>query len=275
MILRPLLLLAAFLVYGADANCKSTDAKWKRNLGPTVVQSSKSDPATLKVSWDKIIENVRCVDEWDLRWWPIGGNKTSGQKMNIKSKSTTSKMVSVDPCVEYNFEVSFKENDLFGTDTKPSKITKYTSNANPKIVDMDRKNFEVTYYYDNVKKVHDLSKASIKFKKDILENPSCIKFIEIVGVEVPKSQRPKTLTTNRISGREMAPGYGGGSYGSIGGSGGYSGSKGSLGGSGGYPGHSVGGSGGYPGHSVGGSGGHPGHQGGYGSNCKLFFACIK
>ena len=234
------MLLLAVIYDGVDANCKSTDAKWKKNMGPTVAQPSKSDPSTLKVTWDKIIENSRCVDEWDLRWWPVGGNKTSGQKMNIKSKSTTSKVVTVDPCVEYNFEISFKEKDLFGTDSKAAKVTKYTSNATPKIIDMDRDNFEVTYFYDTYKNVHDLSKVSIKFKKDILQNPSCIKFIEIIGVEVPKSQRPKTISNNRIAGREMAPG--------IGGSGSFGGSSGSIGGSGSYPGYSSGGHGHHPGH---------------------------
>ena len=63
--------------------------------------------------------------------------------MNIKGKDTVSKVVQVDPCVKYNFEIQFVENDMFGTDKKSAKVATFTSSAVPKAVSLNKRDFQV------------------------------------------------------------------------------------------------------------------------------------
>ena len=65
------LLLGLALVASAHGRCKSTDAKWKKNQAPKITQPSRTDPKKLTVNWGSIIENQRCVDEWNLFIWQV------------------------------------------------------------------------------------------------------------------------------------------------------------------------------------------------------------
>ena len=67
--------------------------------------------------------------------WRPDQTKASGQKINIKTKTATSYIVTVDPCVGYNFAVEFLEKDLMGTDKGTSKEATFRSEAVPRIVD--------------------------------------------------------------------------------------------------------------------------------------------
>ena len=45
----------------AAANCKMHDAKWKRNVAPTISQPSRTDPTRIMVNWASAIDNARFV----------------------------------------------------------------------------------------------------------------------------------------------------------------------------------------------------------------------
>ncbi|XP_059092832.1 uncharacterized protein LOC131888066 [Tigriopus californicus] len=205
-----LVLGVALLTSQVQANCKSQDAKWIKGKDLLITQGSKTDPSKVTVLWTNMVENERCVDQFYIWFWKKGLERENGTKATVSS-SVFSKEVTVDPCVEYNFQVELQENDLFGADIEQSKVTLFKPSAVAKILDTDKKNFYVGFDYDRVKGVHDLSNVAIRFKKSILQNPSCVKYIEIVGKEVPK--QPRTLL---LSGRtrippfleELAPNYG-------------------------------------------------------------------
>ena len=100
------------------------------------------------------------------------------------------------------------ERDWFGTDRKNSTVTRYRSDAVAKIVNDNKKNFILGYYVNPANGVTDLSKASVKFNKNILKNPNCIDRIEIVGKEVPRmastSSRSRSASKGRTSAGEIS-----------------------------------------------------------------------
>eukprot|EP00095_Tigriopus_kingsejongensis_P012023 maker-scaffold1195_size56104-snap-gene-0.17 protein:Tk12023 transcript:maker-scaffold1195_size56104-snap-gene-0.17-mRNA-1 annotation:"hypothetical protein LOTGIDRAFT_236773" len=204
------LLWACSSFHSVEGNCKTSDAKWIKGKDLLITQPSRTDPSKVSVVWTNMVENERCVDEFYVWAWKKGLEKKNGTKYTV-SKSVFSKEVAVDPCVEYNFQVELMENDLFGADMEESKVTLFKPSAVAKILDTDKKNFYVGYDYDRVKGVHDLSTVAIRFKKSILQNPSCVKYIEITGQEVPEKARSfslsgRTRTTPYLE--ELAPNYG-------------------------------------------------------------------
>merc|ERR1711872_638193 len=67
------------------------------------------------VDWTTIVKNSKCVDKYFLWIWPDGTQKTSPSTKKIEiPKSTTSKIVDVEPCVSYRFSVELEEDELRG-----------------------------------------------------------------------------------------------------------------------------------------------------------------
>ena len=247
------------------------------------------------VSWDNIIKNPRCVDKYTLWVYPKGKDKSQGETYVIRGNQplATSKVVDVEPCVTYKFELEYFEDEvLFSDDKGTAKIAEFNTGAKALLVSKDKDKFQVGYAFDRRNNVLDFSKASIRFPKSLIKNPSCISFVEAEGREVTRptpDYHHGTKGAKGAKGAQMAmAGWGrsrsrgslhgssgsdSGRYdpGSTGSSGGYHppGSS-STGGTGYYPGSSypgyypgsssTGGSGSYPGYpSHGGSGSYPGY----------------
>ena len=125
---KSFVLFCAFLALGislANAACKTSDAKWKRNSrGPTINQPNRNDPSTVTVSWGDILENKRCVDQFNIYYWKKGESKAQARKVNLKGHTITSKVVTIESCVEYSFEVELIEKDWTHTDRLRTKTTK-------------------------------------------------------------------------------------------------------------------------------------------------------
>ena len=51
--------------------------------------------------------------------------------------------------------------------------------AVPQASHLDQNKFHVTYYWDPIKKVVDLSQAEISFPKDMITYPSCMNYIQV------------------------------------------------------------------------------------------------
>ena len=78
---------------------------------------------------------LRCADEWNVYSWKTGQTKEQAQVINIKTKTATSYVVNVDPCVGYTFAVEYLEKDLMGTDRGTSTEATFRSEAVPRIID--------------------------------------------------------------------------------------------------------------------------------------------
>merc|ERR1719320_2300388 len=91
-------------------------ASWKPGSKPVVSQPSKNDPTKVMVDWSSIIKNAKCVDKYFLWVWPDGTQKTSPTTQKIElEKSTTSKIVEVEPCLSYRFFVELEETEMRST----------------------------------------------------------------------------------------------------------------------------------------------------------------
>jgi len=186
MITRKLsfLLLFSFCLSHARGSCFGTDASWNPGSKPIVKQPSKNDPTKVMVDWTTIVKNSKCVDKYFLWIWPDGTQKTSPTTKKIEiPKSTTSKIVDVEPCVSYRFSVELEEDELRGNHKFTSE-TVFKSQAIAKVLNLDSSKFHVGYHWDSVKQVSDLRMASISFPKNLIQNPNCLDYIQVTGDEV-------------------------------------------------------------------------------------------
>merc|ERR1711872_160841 len=136
------------------------------------------------VDWTTIVKNSKCVDKYFLWIWPDGTQKTSPTTKKIEiPKSTTSKIVDVEPCVSYRFSVELEEDELRGNHKFTSE-TVFKSQAIAKVLNLDSSKFHVGYHWDSVKQVSDLRMASISFPKSLIQNANCLDYIQVTGDEV-------------------------------------------------------------------------------------------
>ena len=84
------LLATALLVDDASANCKSKDAKWIKNKNLIITQPNKLDPERIMVSWNGLIKDERCVDEFYVHFWKATERKVPA---NEKKLAKTAKSV--------------------------------------------------------------------------------------------------------------------------------------------------------------------------------------
>merc|ERR1712121_46567 len=98
-------------------------------------------------------------------------------------KSTTSKIVEVEPCLSYRFFVELEETEMRSTNKLTSE-TVFKSAAVARVLNLDSTKFSVGYHWDPVKQVSDLRMASISFPKSMVKNANCLDYIQVTGAEV-------------------------------------------------------------------------------------------
>jgi len=179
-----LLVLLGVCLVQVRGSCFGTDASWKPGSKPVVSQPSKNDPTKVMVDWSSIIKNAKCVDKYFLWVWPDGTEKTSQTTQKIQlDKSTTSRIVDVEPCLSYRYFVELEETEMRSTNKLTSE-TVFKSAAVAKVLNLDSTKFSVGYHWDPVKQVSDLRIASISFPKSMVKNANCLDYIQVTGAEV-------------------------------------------------------------------------------------------
>ena len=68
---------------------------------------------------------------------------------------------------------------ITGKDLEKTGEQLFKSAAIPKISNLDQSRFQVTYFWDPVKKIVDLKQAFISFPKDMIEFPSCLDYVQV------------------------------------------------------------------------------------------------
>jgi len=204
-----LLGLAVFLPHESEGSCFGKDAHFKTTDQPVITQPSKSDPTQVLVSWDKIIQRPECVDNYYVRMWPEGTDMAKGQTIKVSEKDPkspkgknviTSKLVQIEPCVNTKFMIELEELDsITGKDLEKTGEQVFKTAAIPQISNLDQNRFKVTYFWDPVKKVVDLSQAYISFPKDMIKYPSCLDYIQATGSQVPSRTGPSLSRQNSNS----------------------------------------------------------------------------
>jgi len=204
-----LLLLIALGPDQSTASCFGKDAHFKTTDQPVITQPSKTDPTQVQVSWDKIIKRPECVDNYYVRVWAEGTDMAKGQKIKVSEKDpkspkgknvVTSKTVKIEPCVNTKFLVELEELDsITGKDLEKTGEQLFKSAAVPKISNLDQSRFQVTYFWDPVKKIVDLKQAFISFPKDMIEFPSCLDYVQVTGSQIPSRTGPSLSRQNSNS----------------------------------------------------------------------------
>eukprot|EP00091_Calanus_sinicus_P013800 TRINITY_DN3066_c0_g1_i10.p1 TRINITY_DN3066_c0_g1~~TRINITY_DN3066_c0_g1_i10.p1 ORF type:complete len:586 (-),score=167.47 TRINITY_DN3066_c0_g1_i10:160-1917(-) len=193
----------------SSASCFGKDAHFKTTDQPVITQPSKTEPTLVLVSWDKIIQRPECVDNYYVRVWPEGTDMAKGQKIKVSEKDpkspkgknvVTSKTVTIEPCVNTKFLIELEELDsITGKDLEKTGEQLFKSAAIPKISNLDQSRFQVTYFWDPVKKVVDLKQASVSFPKDMITFPSCLDYVQITGSQVASRTGPSLSRQNSNS----------------------------------------------------------------------------
>uniref|UniRef100_A0A0K2V3X2 Fibronectin type-III domain-containing protein n=1 Tax=Lepeophtheirus salmonis TaxID=72036 RepID=A0A0K2V3X2_LEPSM len=185
------LLFIVFLVEEISANCKAHDAEWIKGKPIRISIPHRSEPGKVLVDWTQSMKNGRCSDRFEVFVWET--HRGEGFTKNYTTPGGTySRIVELDPCVEYQFKIGFFENNLFGKETKNSSVAKFKTEAIPTLGSTDKSQFQVQVYFDKITQKLDYNKASIRFPKTLLKHTSCLKYIEADGIE-----NVATLTTSR------------------------------------------------------------------------------
>ena len=143
------LVSVALLPHDALCACKAHDAWWDRSRGPTISQPARTDPTKVRVNWNAIIENARCVDFYHVYAWKQGQTKEQGRKLRV-DKAAVDVEVTVEPCVTYYFAVEAIERDWTHTDEEMSSEARFKTDAIPSFTNTDKRNFVVGYAFDQV-----------------------------------------------------------------------------------------------------------------------------
>jgi len=183
-----------------EASCFGKDAHFKTTDKPTVALVTQTDPTTVLVTWDTIIQRPECVDNYYVRVWPDGTQMDAGQKIKVSEKDpksskgknvVTFKTVKIEPCVKYRFMVELEELDsITGKDLEKTGEQLFNSATSPKITTLDKKRFTITYFWDPVRNVLDLKQASISFPRDMITYASCLDYVQVTGSEVRSMTGP-------------------------------------------------------------------------------------
>merc|ERR1711936_379122 len=200
------LLTSLLAISQTRASCFGKDATWAVNAKPTVTQPSKNEPGKVMVNWGSIIKNSNCVDKLYLWLWPDGTLKTakSAKKIEVQ-KSQTSVIVEVEACIGYRFALELVENDFSKNDRWSGDILFKTS-ALAKVVNLDPAKITVGYYWDPVKHVSDLRRASIKIPKALIQNSNCLNYVQVTGSAV--RSRPSVSRQSSSSSMSGQVGWG-------------------------------------------------------------------
>jgi len=196
MLVRLLLLLS---VAGySQASCFGRDAGFTpNNAKPVVTQPSRNDPSKVMVDWSKIVKNPQCVDSFTVLVWADGTQQTTATKYQV-DKKTMSKMVDIQPCVNYKFAVESHEKNTMGMKTKTSGDQVFkTVGASSSSVRLTANSFQVSYLWDPVKKVVDLKTATITIPRDKVPGASCLDYIQITGEQVRSRSRSGSVSPAR------------------------------------------------------------------------------
>eukprot|EP00096_Caligus_rogercresseyi_P005016 TRINITY_DN197_c0_g3_i2.p1 TRINITY_DN197_c0_g3~~TRINITY_DN197_c0_g3_i2.p1 ORF type:complete len:693 (+),score=200.61 TRINITY_DN197_c0_g3_i2:28-2106(+) len=165
-----------------SANCKAHDAEWIKGKSLKVTIPHRSDPGKVLVDWTDAIKNGRCADQFNVFVWESHRGEAFTKNYSTP-KETYSRVVELDPCVEYQIKVGFTEDDLFGNEKENSTVTTFKTEATPTLGSTDQNAFLVQIYFDKITQKLDYSKASIRFPKSLLQHTSCLKYIEANGIE--------------------------------------------------------------------------------------------
>jgi len=171
--------------FGKDVGFSSSSAK------PLVSQPSRNDATKVMVDWSKIIKNGQCADSFNVLVWADGMPVSTATKYPI-AKNTMSKIVEIQPCMGYRFAVESLEKNALGLKTKQSAEQVFKTAGTASSIRLQPNNFHVTYFWDPVKKVTDLKRATISILRDQVPGVNCLDYIQVTGSQVraSSSSRP-------------------------------------------------------------------------------------
>jgi len=180
--------LIIYLGY-ASGGCTFKSAKWSKG-SPKVSLTSTTQKNKILVDWSALIVNKECADNYDVWIWRDGQQKTQGKKFTVSDKNTLTKILDIEPCLNHNIAVELKKG-------KSTETAKFNSATIPTInLETMGKYLSVGYYKNPATGLFDVSKASVKVKKEFLTFMNCIKHLEISGVS---KKREGTVKTTSIS----------------------------------------------------------------------------
>lgn len=206
-----LLVLAVFgLAATANASCFGRDAGFTPANGkPVVSQPSRNDPTKALVDWSKIVKNAQCVDSFNVLVWADGMPPSTAIKYPV-AKTLVSKIVDIQPCMGYRFAVETLESNTLGTKNIQSGDQVFKTAGSASSIKLLPSNFHVSYFWDPVKKVTDLRRATISILRDQVPGVNCLDYIQVTGSQARSSSstrppispsRSRTFSWEHIQGQ--------------------------------------------------------------------------
>jgi len=175
-----------------QASCTFRSANWNKG-SPKVSINSSSQKNKVLVDWSALIQNKECADQYDIWVWKEGQQINQGKKFTVSDKNTLTKIVDIEPCLNHNIAVELKKG-------KSTEIAKFNSAPIPPInKETFAKYITVGYYQNSRTENFDVSKASIKLKREILTFQDCIKHIEVSGTSINQVTNMQSSTVTPLT----------------------------------------------------------------------------